>query len=840
MILYFIFFLSGASTLIFEVCWQKKLYLILGVSPPAMAAIFMGFFLGLGLGSFCLGHVLKSNSSRGNTANFYFFCELGLGITALLTPVLLDFSQELYAWLFQSLPLSTKALFPLKLLFAALPVLPSTFFMGATIPLMAEILKKEGVGGSHIVSRFYGVNTLGAVAGALFAGVILIHIMGLNLTLAYASGMNLIVLILCYFSLIKGRGLLKETAISWPKARISIYRHHWAYFFICSIAGACQIVWMRILSIYNSNNEISFSIGLSTYLLGHGIGSLVFYPYLAKRKDSEQLIRFLYTLFVGILLLQILFIQDGYNQISFFTSHYNIPHWMREIFVSLYLLFAPTLVLGALFPAFCNLLKVENRLSESSSSGALYLFGCLGSFLGIYVVMSWVIGPLQLNECLELALFLLVVGSFFVFHSSKVGVMGAKSGMIVIGLIALLGSRNQIYFVKQIIPGSKIIHYKTGPSATVAVRSIKVEGGQTQILYVDDQPVASSEMTGQTDAKMLAHLPLSLHPSPEKALTIGFGSGGTSYSMILHDVEVDALEIEPEVVKASHLFYGQNRGVLSSPKFNLILEDARNYLTYTKKNYDVISTDATNVHYGQNANLYSVEFYQIVKNRLTPNGIICTWIPLSGLLEDDFKILLRSFKHVFPNGSLWYNAHVATDFALLIGHKGKLIRDSTNFETLTSSSKVGADLALVGIHHILQLKQFEYLDSKEFKEYVGDGPLHTDNNPLLSYLSLGGSRGINHLILTQRLSRIFKIRQQRLQANRQEGTDKKRSRLEKFDLYWAQFNLHKIQNILKYKDKNYYVTGLELIEKSLNHLPDYPQGLFYRRRFKMALNKYLE
>ena len=65
------------------------------------------------------------------------------------------------------------------------------------------------------------------------------------------------------------------------------------------------------------------------------------------------------------------------------------------------------------------------------------------------------------------------------------------------------------------------------------------------------QPKPETAWEAEIDQKMLAHLPLLLHPAPRRALTVGFGSGGTSYSMSLHGIDVDCVEIEKSVPAAA-------------------------------------------------------------------------------------------------------------------------------------------------------------------------------------------------------------------------------------------------------------------------------------------------
>ena len=131
--------------------------------------------------------------------------------------------------------------------------------------------------------------------------------------------------------------------------------------------------------------------------------------------------------------------------------------------------------------------------------------------------------------------------------------------------------------------------FGAGASGTVITK--REIANSDHLVYVDDQLVASTNVGAKVDALMLAHLPLLLHPDPENELTVGFGTGGTSHAITTHGIPAYCVEIEPEVPGTAHLLAGQNYGVLQNPLFNLILNDARDHLKITQRQYDIIATD---------------------------------------------------------------------------------------------------------------------------------------------------------------------------------------------------------------------------------------------------------
>jgi spermidine synthase len=281
--------------------------------------------------------------------------------------------------------------------------------------------------------------------------------------------------------------------------------------------------------------------------------------------------------------------------------------------------------------------------------------------------------------------------------------------------------------------GSQVF-YREGDNGTVSVLQ---DASARRWLLVDGQPVAGTGRTAVIDQKMLAHLPLLLHPAPRRALTVGFGSGGTSHSMILHEIDVDCVEIERAVPAAAPLFLSENHGVLSHPRFRLIIDDARSWLRVAPVHYDVIATDCTNLQYKSNADLYTVEYFRLLRARLTGDGLAAAWVPANGLDPADLKTLLRSFQAVFPHTSVWFMNTLATDFLIVIGTPGELGIDLERLRQRAAVPAVRADLDSVGLADPCRLLYTFLTADADLAAWAGPGPLNTDDRPLLSYTTYG-------------------------------------------------------------------------------------------------------
>jgi spermidine synthase len=258
-------------------------------------------------------------------------------------------------------------------------------------------------------------------------------------------------------------------------------------------------------------------------------------------------------------------------------------------------------------------------------------------------------------------------------------------------------------------------------------------------VLVDGQPVAGTGAMSVVDQKMLAHLPLLLHPAPRHALTVGFGSGGTSYSMTLHGIDVDCVEIEAAVPGAAELFSSENHGVRGYPHYRLVIDDVRSWLRVSPVQYDVIATDCTNIQYRSNGDLYTVDYFRLMKRRLTPDGLATAWVPANGIDEADLKTLLRSFRQVFPHTSIWYMNSLPTDFLIVIGSPGPLNIDLEALRRRMRQPEIARDLETVGLSDPCRLLYTFLAADGDLNAYLGTGPLNTDNRPVLSYTTYGAT-----------------------------------------------------------------------------------------------------
>lgn len=181
------FFVSGCSGLVFEVIWSRMLTQVFGSTTFALSALLTAFMAGLALGSEWAGRRVEDIA---RPLRLYGILEGGIGLYALLVPVMLGVLPELYRPLFQGLYDNFYLFSLLRFGLVFFVLLVPTTFMGATLPLLASFVARRGEdweGGSGVL---YGVNTFGACVGTVACGFLLLPNLGLITTNAAIAGLS--------------------------------------------------------------------------------------------------------------------------------------------------------------------------------------------------------------------------------------------------------------------------------------------------------------------------------------------------------------------------------------------------------------------------------------------------------------------------------------------------------------------------------------------------------------------------------------------------------------------------------------------------------------------------
>ena len=772
LLVWIIFILSGASALIYEVIWMRQLTLVFGSTVFATSTVLTAFMAGLALGSYYFGR--KIDESKISPLKLYAFLEAGIGGFCIIWHILLAILSALYVLIFRHITSEfyTLSLIRFILTFGIL-LIPSTL-MGGTLPVLTRFFVKRLEQLGTNIGILYALNTFGAVIGTVAAGFLLIQTLGIKWTLGVAIAINLgVALIALFLDQISqksentedtSRKQITETleqdtelAIQIGKSRLPLRN---IVLIAIGISGFCalsyEVLWTRILVFFLGSTTYAFATMLAAFLFGIALGSMILARWVDRIKQPVITFGFIQLgigLFAVILMpaFEELYGVSRALQATFGASRF----WA---FFSCFLVMSlPTFLMGASFPLVTKI-YTGNEQKLGRSIGNVYAVNTVGSILGAFCAGFILIPLLNIRPSIILMVALNTgIGCLLVLtgwrsttsteekseieqNQPKVAKafsqgLGIGIPVITLGLAAvLLFSLNQPIFLKSTIyktqrPGDQIVDYQEEVDATVT--TLKDDEGVYR-LYVDANQAADASRWDSPSHRVIAHLPLLLHPNPKRALVVGFGMGLTSHSITQHGVKVDAIELSKGVISAAREYFVHiNRNIFKNRLFNYQINDGRNHILMTKTKYDMISTGIIHplVSAGS-SNIYTKDFYRLCRRILSEDGVMCQWVPLHRLPESHYKMIVRTFIDVFPETTLWYK--YTPDFVILIGTSKRLSIDYENFIERSKIKSIQEGLAADDLDGMSLLDSF-MMGPKAVKEYAGVGPIHTDDRPRLEF-----------------------------------------------------------------------------------------------------------
>jgi spermidine synthase len=758
-----LFFLSGALALLYEVVWFRRLHLALGVSIFAVGAVVSAFMLGLAAGS---RWASRSSWLRRSPLAAYAGLEIGIALFALAFPAIVGGLEALYPALFRLLEGHFLVLSLARFALAFLLLLPPTFLMGASLPAIAEATVAPPGELARRVAWLYALNTVGGVVGTLAAGFFLIEHLGITRSLLVGAAASALVAAAA-FALSRhpahrrrpseraeepvtprrrseGRGRPPVAALATAAALVA-----------GTVSLASEIVWTRALVFFVHNSTYAFSAILAVYLLGIAGGASLATRFVRATGDA---VRFLaVTLFASSAgLLGAIAVYRHLPALAALLAGAHRPapgvsgvsgaaavlvwSWGAALVILfgqvLAVLFLPALFLGAVFPLTLELVEASGR-PPAERVGRLYAVNTVGSVAGAVLGTFVLVTLFGTRGALLLLAWLPVPVALWALREAggkrPPGVLLASLLLAALAGGSLVAAPAGFYrdlFERRFGP---VVWFSEGVSETVAVCDHR--DGSRWIQFSDGRG-ASGTWSFQ-GGWLYAHLPLLLHPRPQSAAVICFGTGNTLGAASLHPLKaLDGIELSPEVVKAAPLFARTNHDVVTSGRARIVIEDGRNFLLAAGKRYDVISEEPPLVHTAGVVNLYSRDFYELCSRRLTDDGILAVWLATWELEAPELRMLVRAFVDAFPYASVWDCTHPAE--WLLIGSRKPLRLDVDALAARMAEPAVAHDLARIdadlgGIRTPADLLSLHLMGRDAMVRFAGDAAPVTDDRTVVDF-----------------------------------------------------------------------------------------------------------
>jgi spermidine synthase len=751
-----LFFLSGASALIYQVLWLRLLGLVFGVTVHAASTVWAAFMAGLALGSIAAG--LAGDRVR-RPLLWFGAAEILTGLTAVLTPAAIAALQNVYVDVAPSLPDRGAATVAVRFAMAFGVLLVPTVLMGATMPLL---VRSSAFSGSSLGTRagaLYAANTAGAIAGTLLAGLFLIPSYGIRASFAVAAGVNILVGAVACVLAVKWSAARERRAgmPAVPAATEEPIPSHGpiglqralvlAVFAVSGFASlALEVVWFRVITLFLRPTVYGYAFMLATLLLGIAAGSALATPLMRKTRTFDRLLALAWlegalavTTLLSFSALQ--WIPGSVRTIGPLLNRVLGDYLAYQATVSVIVILPTALLLGLAFP-----IGLSVWLGDSSSSavrvarrtGTFYSLNLAGAIAGSLAAGFVLLPSLGSRGTLIALAALALLSALALLAASRaprpMRLAGAAACTLVCAATAAAVPDPFAEYLRQRYPGERVIWRREAVQATVSVHDRQ---DKTLTLNVNGNHQASSSGSMPFIHRRIGNLPMALHPDPRHALVIGLGGGATAGAVSRHaGVSVDVVELSREVVTAADRFFRTiNASLLQQPQVRMMVDDGRNYLLLTGTKYDVITADVILPIHAGAGNLYSAEYFTLVRRALKPGGMAVQWVAGT---EAEYKLIMRTFLSVFPETTLW------VDGSLMVGTLEPLRLRRKDLEwklQIPARREMLAELDITRFEDLLALYR---AGPEELRKYVGDGPVLTDDRPMVEYfLSLPRDREVD-------------------------------------------------------------------------------------------------
>ncbi len=760
------FFLSGTAGLVYEIVWMRMLGLVFGHTVFAITTVLAAFMAGLALGASLFGRLIDR---QGQPLQIYGLLEVAIGLYALLIPLFFALAQTLYVWLYRSLAFSLVALTAAQFILAFLILLLPTTLMGGTLPVLSKFFVQEVEGLGRKVADLYALNTFGAVMGSAAAGFVLLPAIGVRITTILAAAINLGIgvwaLTADRWARHPGRAAVSPRPATDPMAVGALANEPIPLVMCLVLAGTglsgaasmiYEVAWTRALSLVIGSSIYAFSAMLTTFLVGLALGSFVFARVWGRRQAGAALFG-LFEVAAGLAALALIPAFERMPDLVLAIVKRMSPSsegaLLTQFTLSFLVMIAPTTIFGATFP--CAVQICARALPQLGRDiGRVYSVNTAGTIAGALLAGFFLVPSLgtqaamtvaaALNATIGLAVIAASRPSRLVWRSAVVALVALVfiAGIlllprwdprVMVGGVSVYVKRfvfapDPVALFRQTAASRQLLFYREGLSSTVAVERTE----RMTSLRVNGKVDASNGVDMLTQL-MLGHLPIFLHPRPERVLIIGLGSGVTAGAVAQHPVvrEIDVVELEPAVVEASKFFVQENRAALRDPRIRVVIGDGRNFILASQKRYDVISSEPSNPWMAGVANLFSREFYLLARQRLADDGIMVQWFHGYSMFPSELKMIVNTFREVFPHATLWRT--IPGDY-LLVGTASPLSVDYGLLqERIAASAGVRQDMASLRLASPLDVLTLFLLDEAALAGFAKDAPENTDDVPLLEF-----------------------------------------------------------------------------------------------------------
>lgn len=711
-----LFFASGVCGLTYQVLWLRLLALVFGVTVHAASTVLASFMAGLALGAVLAERVAR----RGHPLRVFAALEAGIAVSALSTPVLLTLASQLYRPISDAAPDSLALLTVARFVCSSAVLLVPTVLMGATLPVLSHAPIVRAASASRL-GALYAVNTGGALTGALLTGYVLIGGLGIQATFYLAATLNVLVAAGAWW--LSGRAVAAEPVAGAeapaPAVATSDAVPARTVLVVMAVSGfaalALEIVWFRVLVQFLPATTYAFTTMLATVLAGIAGGSALAARQLATPRAWGATLAWVQGATSIVVLLSLAFLGATY------AAGWRTSGLTQGAAAAI---LPASLLMGYAFPVAIALWTRAGRAASDAERpvGVLYSANVLGGIAGA-VVGGFVLLPrLGSRKALIALAALYLLTSLAMFLPRRRWVPAVVLVALFAGAARLVPDPFDVTLARRHGQSERIFWREEGVQTSVSIHTGAFRGW---LMYLDGLHQASDAPEMVRLHRIIGHLPMVLHPNPARSLVVGLGGGATPGAVSQYDTRVQVVELSDSVRKGAEFFRHVNYDLLHRENVTLRVDDGRNFLARTRDRFDVVTADLIQPIHAGAGNLYSREYFTLVREALADGGLVLQWI--GHRPDSQYKLIMRTFLEVFPHTTLWF------DGQLMVGSVTPLTITPALIDAKRERPETRLALDDVGLDSFETLASWYVAGPDELRRFVGEGPLLTDDRPMVEY-----------------------------------------------------------------------------------------------------------
>jgi spermidine synthase len=686
-----LFLLSGAGALIVETTWLRWLRLVLGGGAPAVSATLVAFMSGQALGA-ALAARGVARARRPLLA--YGVVELVAAAASLAVPAGLAAGRALLDPVTDALRDAPAVLTAARYATALAATLPAAVCFGASLPLLARAAVPAAEGLGRGGALLYGTNTVGAAVGTALATFVLPDRLGVSA--GHAVGAGLLVLAgatawtLGRREAPRAPGPRRRTPRVPPAARLRT---------LAALSGgasfAAQVLLVQAFARVLNQSTYAFGMVLIVTLVALAVGALAVaalersgrVPAASALGWSLALAALAFAAFPAVFV-------GATDGLAYLGTEHPWPDYLWRSFDLAARCAGPALLAAAgVFPALLALAghgaRPEDGAEPGALAGSLLAWNTAGALVGALLAPYVLLPTLGLWLALTGVGLVYAVAAVFLAPAPPGGSRLVRDVALGLGWMLVISRGSPLSLAPiRVEDGARLLAAEQTPAGLVAVLE-RDDGRRLQI----DNHYSLGGGAGAVRQERQGHLPLLLHPAPERVAFLGSATGISAGAALLHPSvsKLTLVEIVPGVARAASRFFAvENRGAYD--RGEVVLDDARNYVRSTKAQFDVIVADLFVPWRAGTGALYAREHFEAGRARLAPGGLFCQWLPLYQLSREEVLVIAATFFDVFPDAyALRGDFFARHPILALVGGAGPLPDPERIAERAASLAAAGVD-----------------------------------------------------------------------------------------------------------------------------------------------------